>query len=251
MMKAFKTMSSSSDNLYLAHWKFFYCSLDIKDIKMESLLYQNKKSLKSSAKGDKTLSALIYRSEQLSKFYKSQGFANYVPETRLMIGVGGESPYNSTMLMTLHQTYGFPYIPATAIKGCFRNYCQQESPAGLDINKLFGSDSNNPERSKGCLVFFDTFPTEYMLSFDVMTPHDTEYYQNEGRKKPSDECKKTPLHFLCVTKDSCFKIRIACTNDQEWEKNGDKIINCLKCALREYGLGAKTAYGYGLASSVQ
>ncbi len=42
------------------------------------------------------------------------------PDWRLIVGLGNESIYETSM--TLHHIYGFPYIPGSAIKGVTRNY---------------------------------------------------------------------------------------------------------------------------------
>lgn len=261
----FKVIDQSfPDNLYLAQNKFFY-KIKFKEDKnniIYSVLYhqiqseknkneKNKPSkehhnLLSSKKYRDLLSVLNKRTLALVKSHSQYECVAYKPQTRLMIGTGGESPYNTFLHMTLHQIYGFPYIPATAIKGCLRNYLEQEKPEGLCIETLLGADSETTTTSKGCLVFFDTFPEEYFLAYDSLTPHNAEYFGGK-EKAPSDMEKKIPLLIPCITKDSSFKIHIVCTNNEEWKKNGPAIITSLKNALCEYGLGAKTAFGYGLA----
>jgi len=42
------------------------------------------------------------------------------PDWRLVVGLGNESVYETSM--TLHHIYGFPYIPASAVKGVTRSY---------------------------------------------------------------------------------------------------------------------------------
>ncbi len=126
---------------------------------------------------------------------------------------------------------------------------EQEEQTSLDIKKLFGADSSEIGKSRGCLVFFDTFPTNFTLDFDVMTPHNTEYYTSGGESPPSDMEKKIPLSFPCLTEKTSFNIHIACTDSKEWEEHSSYIEENLKYALLDYGLGAKTAYGYGLASN--
>ncbi|MBC7248558.1 MAG: type III-B CRISPR module RAMP protein Cmr6 [Actinobacteria bacterium] len=42
------------------------------------------------------------------------------PEWRMVVGLGGESVYETSM--TLHHIYGFPYIPGSAIKGVTRHH---------------------------------------------------------------------------------------------------------------------------------
>lgn len=249
------------DNLYLAQNKFFYKVAQDNgkgpsNHRYLSVLYwqmENQKNQKvqyaSSKEYRDLLSVLNKRAIELAELYPRYDGITYKPQTRLMLGIGGESPYNTILLMTLHQTYGLPYIPATAIKGCLRNYWEQEESKGLSIKKLLGADSEEKANLKGCLVFFDTFPEEYSLAFDSLTPHNAIYFEGKGKEAPSDMENKIPLYIPCVTKDSSFKIHIACTDDEEWEKNSSIIMDSLKNALCEYGVGAKTSFGYGLASN--
>ncbi len=246
-VKTFEVIGSHCDNLYLAHNKLL-CYDPSKEGEFKSLLHQKLKAVKSFDFTE-LLKALNDRTANLASFYSMFINICYKPETRLMIGTGAESPYSSTLLMTFHQVYGVPYLPATAIKGCFRNYCEQESPKGIDVEKLLGSESNESYKSKGCLVFFDVFPTQFTLDFDVMTPHNTEYYAKKGGVFANDMGRKTPLHIPCVTRESIFNIYFACTDNEEWKEHSLNIKNSLISALTEYGIGAKTAYGYGLASS--
>lgn len=248
------------DNLYLAQNKFFYkIGLEndpnpdtYRDVSMLYWQMEKEKNQKvqyaSSKKYSDLLSALNKRTVKLAESYHQYDCIKYKPQTRLMLGIGGESPYITILLMTLHQIYGLPYIPATAIKGCLRNYWEEEERKSVSIKKLLGVDREEKENSKGCLVFFDTFPEEYSLAFDSLTPHNAEYFKGKG-KAPADMEKKIPLYIPCVTKGSSFKIHIACTDPEEWEKNNSVIMDSLKNALCEYGVGAKTALGYGLATN--
>ncbi len=236
----FDNMPSSCDNLYLQHNKFFEINKDKTGI--ISMLYKSKAISKNINKNH-ILKSLNDRTIKLAQSYPSSHCIPYTPSYGLVIGTGAPSPYNTTLLMTLHQTYGFPYIPATAIKGCLRSYLEQENCTDVQIDKLLGSDSDS-SRSKGCLVFFDTFPSKFNLTFDVMTPHNSTYYSSKGAVPPSDIGNKTPISFPFV-KESTFNIYIANT-DTTLDSNS-MIASYLKKALKTYGLGAKTAYGYGLS----
>lgn len=56
---------------------------------------------------------------------------------RLIVGLGNESVYETSM--TLHHIYGFPYIPASAIKGVVRSWI---------ITEIFGNcKSDSPEEN--------------------------------------------------------------------------------------------------------
>ncbi|HED37354.1 MAG TPA: type III-B CRISPR module RAMP protein Cmr6 [Ignavibacteria bacterium] len=44
----------------------------------------------------------------------------FKPDWRLIVGLGNESVYETSM--TLHHIYGFPYVPGSAVKGVARSY---------------------------------------------------------------------------------------------------------------------------------
>ncbi len=59
------------------------------------------------------------------------------PDWRLVVGLGNESVYETSI--TLHHIYGFPYIPASAIKGISRGFfisSLYEKTAIDDINQI-------------------------------------------------------------------------------------------------------------------
>jgi len=193
------------------------------------------------------------------------------PEWRMVIGLGNESVYETSM--TLHHIYGIPYIPGSAIKGVVRSYL---------IIKMFGKDTNGsldlkkaeeralqdktfcdifgcPEPSyygkakKGKIIFFDAFPSSNPeLEVDIMNPHFSPYYSDES-KPPADYHEPIPIHFLTV-KNTEFTFIIGIdTKENENIKEGqfkDKTLleitsACIKETLKEHGIGAKTAVGYG------
>lgn len=59
------------------------------------------------------------------------------PDWRLVVGLGNESVYETSI--TLHHIYGFPYIPASAVKGISRDFfisSLYEKTAIDDINQM-------------------------------------------------------------------------------------------------------------------
>jgi len=193
---------------------------------------------------------------------------------KLIVGIGGGTPYGSLLLMSFHHLYGLPYLPATAIKGMLRGYWEQEilineEAAEKDkvIKQLFGG-----EEKSGDLIFFDIFPQEFEIDFDVMAPHYGDYYGKD--QPPTDDKAPVPIIFPYV-KDATFNLYVAYQrdefiekcykddNDSEDSKCWQKILKklcksekeftlqdivtaTLTDALQLYGIGAKTALGYGL-----
>jgi len=179
------------------------------------------------------------------------------PEWRMNIGLGGESVYETGM--TLHHIYGFPYIPATAIKGVAHHYANyllslpedetHEFISGNEGKKIildiFGSeDDKNPQ--KGKIIFFDAFPiTNPILSPDIMNNHYPKYYDGSG-KPPADWQSPLPIFFLTV-KNTSFKFVLGIKPKDEKDNPEllKQTIDLLSEALMQKGIGAKTAVGYG------
>lgn len=185
---------------------------------------------------------------------------------RLVVGLGGTSVYETSM--TLHHIYGIPYIPASSIKGVLRSWILINCFDGMnDPNAeeramkdnvfagIFGTDDNasDSKAHRGNLIFFDAFPIKApTIEADIMTPHYSKWY-SEG-EAPSDTQKLTPIPFLTVAEGTEFQFIVG--------KKGNKgllnkpfrdktIIEWLKEALSEHGIGAKTAVGYGYFNEIE
>ena len=73
---------------------------------------------------EKSIAKSLFKDDDSSKII------NFKPNWRIIVGLGGESVYETSI--TLHHIYGIPYIPASSIKGVVRSWI---------INMVFG----NPE----------------------------------------------------------------------------------------------------------
>jgi len=178
---------------------------------------------------------------------------------RMIIGFGSPSVYETSMI--LHHIYGFPYIPAQAIKGVVRNYVIQEefncreddALKDKEFCDVFGGDSKSyyKQATKGEVIFFDAYPLDSpKIDIDVMNVHYKDYYDSKGEVPPADYQSPTPIYFL-VVRDTRFKILLGSSqkdlaNYKIKEKN---IIAWLQDALYEHGVGAKTSIGYGVMES--
>ncbi|MGC1378519.1 MAG: type III-B CRISPR module RAMP protein Cmr6 [Anaerolineales bacterium] len=162
---------------------------------------------------------------------------------RLAIGLGGESVLETSI--SLHRTYGVPYIPGSALKGLAAHYAAKRlgdgwKPETEAYKIVFG----NP-KTAGYVTFYDAlyvpgtdkFKTDTPLALDVMTVHHQDYYSGKD-SPPADWDSPTPISFLSAT----GSYLIALGGPQEWVKAAFEI---LACALRDEGIGAKTSSGYG------
>lgn len=201
---------------------------------------------------------------------------NFQPDWRLAIGLGSGSVFETSI--TLHHVYGFPYIPASAIKGITHYYALSEAKSKDDleaIKTLFGTAydekdfAKNPvnpailsdKTEQGSVIFFDAYPTrspQGCIKADIINPHYPDYYG--GNKPPADYQSPVPIIFLTVEKLT-FQFMVGLHKGVENQtdfklgaKSGDMlsvVAGYLREALQERGIGAKTAVGYGYMKNKQ
>ncbi|MBV6443389.1 MAG: hypothetical protein EPGJADBJ_05128 [Saprospiraceae bacterium] len=175
---------------------------------------------------------------------------------RMAVGLGNTSVLETSM--TLHRTYGIPYIPGSAIKGVVRsvviadnhNNNEKEAIGNEQFCRVFGcpakierTESYFREAREGRLLFFDAFPMDApVLETDIMNPHYPKYYG--GDQPPADWQSPVPIIFLTVGKNTRFRfvIGVRKTEDRDLLQ---VVWEWLQKALTDKGIGAKTAVGYG------
>lgn len=172
---------------------------------------------------------------------------------RVIAGLGGETVIETGM--TLHRTYGVPYIPGSSLKGAARAYATANlsgvwAEKGTAFRTLFGglaiSDGKKPEDKArvGIAVFCDALPipgsASWKIHNDVMTVHHTYYYRGDNDNPPADWDSPTPIPFPSVS--GRFLIAIQSPEAPEWAVPAMDIV---KMALAESGVGGKTSSGYG------
>ncbi len=178
----------------------------------------------------------------------------FSPDWRFILGIGGANIYETGI--TLHHIYGFPYIPASSIKGltrswivqnCFGTETDSEATA-FSRSKLlcdvFGCPEEIPygdekprkkkpsyykihekrygfSEKQGSVFFFDAMPTKApRLEIDIMNVHYPDYYNDSDNNKsvaPTDFQNPNPIPFLAVGKDSPFISFISAKKEQTIE----------------------------------
>ncbi|WP_240986892.1 type III-B CRISPR module RAMP protein Cmr6 [Acididesulfobacillus acetoxydans] len=124
--------------------------------------------------------------------------------------------------------------------------------------RLFGGKTEDKkEIRKGSVLFFDAFPLgNPEIEVDVMTPHNADYYGSKN-KAPADYYEPNPILFLTVGKKTEFRFTLAIRKEDNVEIKsgcfaGKRVLEVartgLEQALKEQGIGAKTAVGYGFMS---
>lgn len=165
---------------------------------------------------------------------------------RLVVGLGAESILETAI--TLHRTYGVPFIPGSALKGlasaaAHRFLANDEwrkktktAEQGDSHKIMFGNT-----KTAGFVTFHDALLVpeggQIPLDLDVMTVHHAKYYGN-GKSPPADWDSPNPVSF--VTARGTYLI--ALEGPEEWTR---AAMDILGDALQEDGIGAKTAAGYG------
>jgi len=204
---------------------------------------------------------------------KFSGDLVLTPDWRMVIGIGNESVFETSM--SLHHIYGIPYIPASAIKGVVRSYIitelfGEDENGSLDLKNaesraldtqwfcdIFGSPKKSfyKEARKGKIIFFDAFPqSNPQIKPDVMNPHYAPYYSDSlGKVPPADYHNPKPIFFLTV-EDAEFIFVIGINEKdnnpiQQGKFSGEDPLSVackwMEKALNDHGIGAKTAVGYG------
>lgn len=196
------------------------------------------------------------------------------PLSRMIIGLGIDNVLDTGI--TLHHTYGVPYIPGSALKGLCAHYCnavlgatdekfkmgkwdekkqRQIGRNGDYYEVLFGnisgqddsSDGGGQGASAGFITFHDALIEEKemgeSLCMDVMTPHHAGYYSGKS-EKPTDFDDPVPVPYLSV-KGSFFCVLSCEDASEEGQKWLDLAKKILVGALENWGIGGKTSSGYG------
>ena len=192
----------------------------------------------------------------------AQGFRART-SSKLIVGLGAGSVLETSI--TLHRTYGVPYIPGSALKGLassfghqlflrnqsdawYRDFRGGTTRRGEAQQLIFGD-----EEKEGAIVFYDAMPLprQWGLYPDVITPHHSSYSQTGERPLlPTDCDEPRPVPFLAGRGVFCFFIGLSATSkvglsEEEQEALLELATKLLQSALREEGVGAKTSSGYG------
>lgn len=185
--------------------------------------------------------------QELKHFYYAEQVQTQV-QGRLSIGLGTASPIETGL--TLHHTYGVPYLPASALKGLAAHFCHSQwgqSDEKFQLGQEYHQTLFGSTKISGLLCFHDGWILPESVSdsicADVLTVHHPDYYMSEN-SAPTDMDEPNPVPFLSI--QGKFLLVISSLENQAdssaWVKLGMTI---LQQALKEWGLGAKTSSGYG------
>ena len=129
------------------------------------------------------------------------------PQWRVIVGRGTNALLEGGI--SLHPVFGFPVVPATALKGVSRAYAQWvlELPEE-EINVLFGT-TDDEEQLRGDLLFLEGIPAAPpVIEADVINPLYGAYYQ-DSRTPPANYLSPQPTFFLTVGAKSLYRFGVA------------------------------------------
>jgi CRISPR type III-B/RAMP module RAMP protein Cmr6 len=170
---------------------------------------------------------------------------------RMAVGLGCESIMETSI--SLHRTYGVPYIPGSALKGLAANYARLYLDTDWNANGEYYKIVFGNTDDSGYITFFDALyvpgsghlnsdKKEQALYPDVITVHHQEYYQG-GTKIPKDSDNPNPVPFLSAT--GTYLIALAAPDLEQADAWIAVTFQVLANALETLGIGAKTSSGYG------
>ncbi|MGC8898785.1 MAG: type III-B CRISPR module RAMP protein Cmr6, partial [Bacteroidota bacterium] len=199
--------------------------------------------------GDGVLEASITRLRRSLQSLNENGLAieemEMSTQWRLVVGMGYKGSLE--IGMTLHHLYGFPYIPATAVKGLARAWAELvEKAEQSTIARVFGSESKDERKAEshqlGSVLFLDALPIDWpKLDVDIMNPHYPDYYKDPKNNPPGDWQNPVPIPFLAVAPGTRFWFGLASKSAEDLKKAKQWLVS----GLKELGIGAKTSAGYG------
>ena len=168
----------------------------------------------------------------------------------LAIGLGNSSPLENGI--TIHPTYGVPFIPGSAIKGMVGAWAEDwEGYDEAALVRLLGhAPGERDARRIGGVTFHDALPLPpTRVVVDVMTPHAGPYY-GDAPLPPADWHSPNPIPFIAVPKGQHFGVRYHVNGRADLGRATlmdlvEEIDRLLLEAFATIGIGAKTAAGYG------
>ena len=173
--------------------------------------------------------------------------------SRLLVGLANGVLENAGC--TLHPLFGFAVIPGSALKAVARDAAAVLSIAEADMRRIFGGlPGDDANMAQGCIAFLDAHAIVKDglddIVLDVVTPHFRDYYAGKGMNPTArDEEAPMPSAFPAIAEGVAFEFALVAhtrrLSDAQAAKDLKTAADCLLHALRNFGVGAKTAAGYG------
>ena len=223
-------------------------------LRLDKLTFINEHDKRENIQRQQLEEVCRFANSSECRYKRTEGKDGFVLTSggRLLVNHSGGLIENAGLC--LHRFFNEPMIPGSALKGItLREAVRRFREKTLDsatLKRLFGYPTNIEEfdavvcpdkrhRSEFCnaggIAFLPAFPADsaWKLVVDVQNPHGGNDYSNP-----------LPTFFLAVEKGARFRFTVKATAraSEEDRKLAEEL---LRNALFEYGVGAKTAAGYG------
>ena len=227
--------------MYLPLWSDSFALL--KDQKTAAA----KHACKLTANDKATLCALAQRQSHAASACPDLLTRDATATAPFTTGLGNEHPLENGFAFL--NPYGLPYLPGSGIKGVLRQAARElangewgethgwteekihQPPFSggkrIDLSVLdvlFGleSDDGGTDHVRGALSFWDALPQipGDSLAVDIMTPHQSHYYQQRQDRKsgdstsPHDSGQPNPISFLTLPPGTAFTFHVQCDLDR-------------------------------------
>lgn len=157
-----------------------------------------------------------------------------VAQSRFVTGLGRSHPTENGFAW--HPTLGTPYLPGSSLKGLTKAWAR-EAGYGEEADRVLGGPGQ-----AGTVAFLDAVPVRPVdLEADVLTPHYANWTKDDP---PGDWRSPIPVPYLVAASGTSLLFGLIPAG----QAGGDDVAlarQWLVAALDEFGVGAKTAIGYG------
>jgi CRISPR-associated protein Cmr6 len=179
-------------------------------------------------------------------------------QSSLAVGLGNATPLENGL--SIHKTYGTPFLPGSALKGLAKRVAMAQNWPAEAMAVLFGEapTGKTPDAdgfgggSAGQIVFWDAWfdpegAQKTPFQRDTTTVHHQKYYGGGDQQPwPTDFDDPNPVAWLSVQPGTRFCMAIssipAGDEMQDWRYLAAELLNY---GLTQRGLGGKTNAGYG------
>ncbi len=231
-------------------WSLFFDKFSGYDRKNKSILENVVKYYDGLASRENLEKMLVQKYQFFSELTKRGNIKLLFFEntSRLLVNMG-HSQVLENVGFAFERISGLPCVPGSALKGVVANWALwdangdaafTENLQGFSTNRaelnqqlvdVFGA--NEGEAEQGKINFHGIFPmTLPKLEIDIITPH--------PHNKPIN-----PIHFLTVAAGTLWYVPVAYNRSGDGSGLLDTTELLIEKCLTHYGVGAKTASGYG------
>lgn len=214
--------------------------------------------------------------DNIAKSYASLGYESLFYEATLLsslvIGLGNEHPTEKGFLFDWN--IGIPYIPASSIKGVVRlaamvnklnefydpnasdllsylDNIKKDDTMPQPMKDLFGTGGDKSSQ-RGKVIFLDAYPKSLpKLKAEIMNCHYPDYL-NKAERGPTEDQSPNPQKYWAVDRlnrsGEPLKFIFRMIIYPDVANNHFYLMaieDAVLAALRDHGLGAKTAVGHG------